>query len=160
MFVTLTWANVAHTALTATDDEGIVRHIPADPLNADYAGILAANLEIAEPTLTLAEQIAAIQSRRTRAILAFTYGGHAIPLTDETQRDVGNAVQALARQAAGTTIPWEIVSGVYVDMTLTDVQALGDVAFAHVQACYANSKTLTEAAQASQSYDLESGWPS
>lgn len=106
------------------------------------------------------EALAAIQGRRDQAILAFSFAGHPVPLTDKTQQDIGNAVQALGRQSAGSTVAWEIADGVYVDMDLPTVQAMGDAGFAHVQACFANSKALTALLDAAKPYDLESGWPS
>ncbi len=68
-------------------------------------------------------------------------------------------MQALARQPAGTTVAWEIADGVYIDMDLATLQAMGDAAFAHIQACFANSKALTASQAAGSPYDLESGWP-
>lgn len=111
-------------------------------------------------------QLAALQAARAAAILAFSYQGFEVPLTEQTQNDVGNAVSALQSSPEGTTIDWEIVDGLYVPMGLSELQALGLAAFSHVQACFANSRAITLAiaatasAEAVYAVDLTAGWPS
>lgn len=111
------------------------------------------------PEQSLAYAISAIQTRRARAIEAFTFMGQSVTLSSQTQQDIGNAIAALQRKPEGAVISWEITDGVYVDMDLPTIEAFGDAAFDHVQAGFANSKALTAAAQAGEPYDIESGWP-
>lgn len=115
--------------------------------------------EAPSPQEVLAAKVAAIQARRAQAIVAFSYLGAPVALSSQAQQDIGNAIAALARKPPGAMIKWEIVDGYYVEMDLPALEAFGDAAFDHVQACFDNSESMTSAALAGEPYDLEAGWP-
>lgn len=110
-------------------------------------------------------QLAALTERKTAALAAMSYQGYAITLTPQDQIDILGAVQQLTASAAGTTLQWEVVDGVFVTWALADVQALYAAGMAHVQACYANASALAAAINAAATaadvyaVDLTSGWP-
>ena len=110
-------------------------------------------------------RITELQDRRAVAVVDFTFAGHSLQLTVETQSTIGNTVQALARQPDGTTVDWEFDDGVYEALALPQMQAMGDAGFLHVQACFTNSAAITAAVMAAgtpeavAAVDIDAGWP-
>lgn len=107
-----------------------------------------------------------IAARRWVAIRdGFTFGGSPVTLDDRAQARIDTAIAGLKRQPSGATVEWEVARGVFQTMDLATLEALGDAAFAHVQACFSNSKPMMQAATdaadiaALNAIDLEAGWP-
>lgn len=94
----------------------------------------------------------------------FIYAGTQIDLTSETQARIDSAISGLERKPAGTTIWWQ--SGTtFIQFDLPGLEALGVAAFDHVEACFSNSKTLTESILGAttiaevDAIDITIGWP-
>lgn len=111
-----------------------------------------------------AERYAALSDRRWRAERAFSFGGVTIDLDEGTQARLDAAINGMSRYGVAA-VEWQVSRGVFVEFTLEQLSALGQAAFAHVQACFANAKALSllieaaETATAADGVDLERGWP-
>lgn len=106
------------------------------------------------------DALEALAARRWQAIRdGFTFNGQSITLDDRTQSRIANAITGLERKPGGATVPWELRRGEFIQMDLPTLQAFGDAAFDHVQACFAHSETISDQIKAGEDYDLEAGWP-
>ena len=84
----------------------------------------------------------------------------------QTVLDVTNAIAGLASAPAGTTVDWEIVDGVWLSLTLADLQGIDAAGVAWREQCYGNKKALNTALLAAVaagtsplSVSLATGWP-
>lgn len=106
-----------------------------------------------------------LSSRRKLAEETFTFNGQSIKLDEDTQARINAALIGLERSPEGTTTPWQITKGVFVDFNATTLQQLGLAAFNHVRLCFVNAKSI--ATQINNALTLaeldivsiESGWP-
>lgn len=95
----------------------------------------------------------------------FSFNGTSVKLDDRAQARMDSAVAGLSRQPEGSEIVWEVSRGVFVTMGMTALEAFGDAAFAHIQACFAYSKPMMEDVkqaadlEALRAIDLTAGWP-
>lgn len=94
----------------------------------------------------------------------FTYGGVSIKLDSDTQARIDSAISGLERKPAGTTIWWQ-TGTTFTQFDLPGLEALGVAAFDHVEACFNNSKTITESILAAttipaiDAISVTVGWP-
>jgi len=136
--------------VAAFPDAGLEAYPTGDVLEAARAAVLDA-----------------IAALRWQAIsTGFVFAGAPLALDDRTQGRIANAVAGLERLPAAATVEWEVSRGVFATFDLSTLQALGAAAFSHVQACFAASRPMMEAAVAAAdldtlaAIDLETGWPS
>jgi len=112
-----------------------------------------------------AHMLGRLSARREQAETAFSYGGVPVKLDEGTTARLAAASAGLARRPSGETVDWQLARGVFQALDLAALEAFGDAAFAHVQACFANARTLAEAINAAadldalREIDLDAGWP-
>lgn len=119
--------------------------------------------------LTLEEEREAlflqIGDQRREASQRLTFAGMSIFLDAKTEDAIHKAIKGLERSPPGTLIKFEIRPGYNTAMDLTWMEALGDAAFALVQACFAHSATLcdlawdAETSEDLRAIDIVTGWP-
>ncbi|HYD43666.1 MAG TPA: DUF4376 domain-containing protein [Phenylobacterium sp.] len=147
-----------------TDDDLIVEVLDYDP-----AGRFHESLTF-KPFTTLVEQRAALSDEvRARRWLAETSGvlvGETPIRTDEkSQAKLAGAVALFDLNPALESIDWEAVPGVFVTLDEATIKAIAVAVGAHIQACFAHSRTLCEALAAASTHaaldaiDIRSGWP-
>ena len=120
-----------------------------------------------EPTLDdlKALKLEALAARRKVASQNFTFAGMPLKLDPDTENAISKAIMSLARQPEGTVINWEVSRGVIVPFDLVTLEAIGDAAFVHVQACFTNVAAITALivaaadAEALDAVNLDTGWP-
>lgn len=109
--------------------------------------------------------LAQLSARREQAETAFSYGGVPVKLDEGTTARLAAASAGLARKPSGETVDWQLARDVFQALDLAALEAFGDAAFDHVQACFANARTLAEAINAAADLDalrvidLDAGWP-
>ena len=110
-------------------------------------------------------KLRALSLRRKQAEETFVFNGQTILLDEGTQARINAALIGLERSTEGTTTPWQIRRGVFVDFNTTTLEALGLAAFEHVRLCFVNAKAVSSRILAATSLadldaiDLENGWP-
>lgn len=117
--------------------------------------------KVAKPAARKA--IAALGRAKARA---FAFEGMPIELDQSTEARISGAVTYLTRNTSVIELHWDLSGdGDFVKLPSATVLALGDAAGAHIQACFANRKALTDAVNAATSaaelalVDLQTGWP-
>lgn len=111
------------------------------------------------------ERLEALAARRKVASQNFAFAGMPLKLDPDTENAISKAIMSLARQPGGTVINWEVSRGVIVPFDLATLEAIGDAAFLHVQACFTNVAAITALilaasdAEALDAVDLNAGWP-
>lgn len=125
--------------------------------------------EVPEPVLTLEEERDALFVRigdyRREASQRLTFAGMSIFLDAKTEDAIHKGIKGLERSPPGTTIKFEIKPGYVSAMDLIWMEALGDAAFAWVQACFDHSAVLCDLAWAAETVgdlraiDITTGWP-
>lgn len=99
----------------------------------------------------------------------FMFNGTPIALNTETQARIANAIQGMklkleADPAATPIVEWQIVPGTFATFDLPTLTAIGNAAYDHVQACFANAKQIAQAIAAAttveelDAIDLNTGW--
>jgi hypothetical protein len=125
------------------------------------------------PDVTLEEArtlaLAQLALRRKVAVRSFSFGGLTLDLDKDTEDAIAKCKQGLealeAHDVEDPFIDFEVSRGVFAVMDLPTVTALSLAAFAHVQECFSNVKTLTLAIQSAETVedllvlDLGIGWP-
>lgn len=124
----------------------------------------------APAVLTLEEEREALFIRigdyRREASQRLTFAGMSIFLDAKTEDAIHKGIKGLERSPPGTVIQFEIKPGYVTAMDLIWMEALGDAAFALVQACFSHSADLCEQAWAAETLedlraiDITTGWPS
>ena len=115
-------------------------------------------------------KLAAIQRRKALALagMPFTFGGvdYVITISADDRDDVAKTAAQLAAAPSGTTVRWEIVNNVFVDMTLDGLTAMVTKGETYVPAIFANVDSLVGQVNAAtdaatlDAIDETSGWPS
>lgn len=111
------------------------------------------------------ERLEALASRRKAATQDFSFNGITLRLDPDTENAISKAIQSLNRQPPGTAISWEVSRGVVVPFDLPTLEAIGDAAFLHVQACFTNVAAITSAINTAEDLDdlrtvnINTGWP-
>ena len=108
-------------------------------------------------------QIGEIGRQKARA---FTFNGVSLDLDQGTEARIGGAVTYLTRNEGVAELHWDLTGdGDFITLPREAVLAMGDAAGAHVQACFAHRKALTDAVNAAAdlealaAIDLQAGWP-
>lgn len=110
-------------------------------------------------------KISQLNDYRKAAVMNFSFMGMPLLLDGDTENALSKAIQGLTRAPIGSTVDWEIMPGYFQTFDLATVSAIGDAAFAHVQACFTNVKNKVLAINAAttvedvMAIDLTSGWP-
>lgn len=103
---------------------------------------------------------------RREASQRLTFAGMNIFLDAKTEDAIHKGIKGLERSPPGTVIQFEIRPGHVAAMDLIWMEALGDAAFALVQACFDRSAVLCEQGWAAatveglRAIDITTGWPS
>lgn len=135
---------------------------------SSYAEAIQQALADYPDSYLVAQKIVALErlaERRKQASRDFTFAGMSIVLDADTESAIAKATQGLERQEPGSFISFEMRRGVFVRLDLIWLQALGDGAFAHVQACFSNVERITNLVyatttlQALEAIDINIGWP-
>ena len=126
-------------------------------------------VEVPLPVMTLEEEREALFVRigdyRREASQRLTFAGMSIFLDAKTEDAIHKGIKGLERSPPGTTIKFEIKPGYVTAMDLIWMEALGDAAFAWVQACFDRSAVLCEQGWAAETLedlraiDITTGWP-
>lgn len=126
--------------------------------------------EVPVPVPTLEEEREALFIRigdyRREASQRLTFAGMSIFLDAKTEDAIHKGIKGLERSPPGTVIQFEIKPGHVTAMDLIWMEALGDAAFAWVQACFSYSALLCEQAWTAETLedlraiDITTGWPS
>lgn len=156
------------------DVEGVETWHPAAALTIwsddERAAFGIVGTEVPEPVLTLEEEREAFFIRvgdyRREASQRLTFAGMNIFLDAKTEDAIHKGIKGLERSPPGTVIQFEIRPGHVAAMDLIWMEALGDAAFALVQACFDRSAALCEQGWAAETVeglraiDITTGWPS
>jgi hypothetical protein len=93
-----------------------------------------------------------------------TFNGVAIRTDEASQAKVSGAFN-LAQINPSMVFQWKTASGAWVQLSATQITALGNAVGAHVQGCYTNEQTICALIDAATSLpavnaiNLNSGWP-
>ena len=142
--------------ITVTVDSGLTEQNVQAAVNA-YVALSFSRLQDAA--------LANVEANRTASLLAFTFQGNAIPLTDATQGAINAAYVWLSNpDNAGQTISWQVTPRLYLPVNLEAITALGLAAGTFVQAGFSNSEALAAQIVAATTADQinavpNTGWP-
>lgn len=106
-----------------------------------------------------------LKNVKNDAELNFTFNGIYIKLDQPTQGRINDALKGFDYVPEGTTTPWEVATGIYIDMDKTTLLALGLAGWNHIRDCYINAKSLSDSIQSCttiaevDAIDLTTGWP-
>ncbi len=119
--------------------------------------------------LQKADKLAAIQYRKGLALagMPFSFGGadYVITIGPQDEVDAEKTLAQLQAAPAGTTVRWEIVDNVFVDMTAAGLTAMISKGETYVPAIFANVDVLVGQVNAAadatalDAIDETSGWP-
>lgn len=118
-------------------------------------------------TLESAKQLRIVELKEIRQLSEknFTFSGMSIYLDEETQARINGAITGFNYAPEGTTTPWEVKTGVFIELNGPTLLAMGQAAWEHVRQCFINSKNITASINACETIaqvdaiDLEVGWP-
>lgn len=135
----------------------------------ELAGIGVEWVEPEPAVLTLDEErdtlFRRIGDQHREASQRLTFAGMSIFLDAKTEDAIHKAIKGLERSPAGTVVKFEIRPGYNTAMDLIWMEALGDAAFALVQACFDHSANLCDLAWEAETVenlraiDITTGWP-
>lgn len=92
-------------------------------------------------------------------------GGFPVRTDESSQSKIDNAIKLLEEDPTLPYIDWEGLPGVWAQVDLATLKAIGLAVGRHVQACFSYSRTLWEAIEAAEddaaldAIDIAAGWP-
>lgn len=142
---------------------------PPTPTRHQVLGWSGTEWTLTDPrTLETAKQIRLqdLKELRQSAEKNLTWNGTSIYLDDKTQSRLDAGLKGIELAPEGTTISWEVETGIFVDFNLATIQSLAYAAWDHVRLCFINAKNITGTINACttiaevDAVDIETGWPS
>lgn len=106
-----------------------------------------------------------LKTIRRAAEQNFVFNGMQILLDTNTQGRINDAIKGFDYAPPGTTTPWEVTTGTFIEIDQNVLIAMGVAAWNHIRDCYINLKSISDAIQACttiaevDAIDLEQGWP-
>lgn len=110
-------------------------------------------------------KLAQLKVKRQDSEKNLVFNGMSINLDNDTQSRINNALTGFDYVAPGTTTPWEVTRGIFIDMDKDTLLALGLAGWNHIRNCYINAQNLSNAIIACttiaeiDNINLDTGWP-
>ena len=107
-----------------------------------------------------------LKRSRQAAETDFTFQGMFIRLDEGTQARINSALKGFELAPPGTTTPWEVSTGNFIELDQVQLSAIGQAAWEHVRQCFIHSKSITDQINACANIaevdeiDVDNGWPS
>lgn len=145
------------TGMTAQRVDGVVKWV--------HSLANAVGPTLAERRVLLISRIETLRLDKENGGMAFN--GAPIPTDDRAKTLIMGARTAAVEQGDDYSDEWKISPGVYVPLDAAAAIALGDALLAHIRACFARERVLTQAALDASNHGamnaaeaaIETGWP-